>query len=181
MLKLMLAAILVVLVVVAFLVLRGRNAPQNDAPVMMELRDQILRSGPDELGVKPSGNQAYVAVMDIAYPTAVISLVTASTGDASLYFSTGGGVIGGVGHDTVRKAAMDFVQAAGSEVTLLKETTDQSHPPAGNVRFLVRNSSGLRSATAREAELTAGTHPLSSLYVKGQDVITQLRLVTEKQ
>jgi hypothetical protein len=147
----------------------------------MELRAQILRAGPDELGIQPSQNEAYVAVMDIAYPKAVISLVTASTGDASLYFSTGGGVIGGVGHDTVRKAATAFVEAAGAEVTLLKETTDQSQPPVGHVRFLVRSSAGLRSATAREDELTAGTHPLSPLYVKGQDVITQLRLITERQ
>lgn len=179
MLKVLLAAIVIIILVLAFLVMRARTSPRNDAPVMMELRDQLLRSSPAELGVTPRANEPYVAVMDIAYPSAVVSVVTASTGDASIYFSTGGGVIGGIGHETVRTAAIAFVEATGREAKLLANSTEQGHPPAGHVRFLSRAADGLRSATAPEEELTSGTHPLSPLYLRGQEVITQLRLVTE--
>lgn len=163
----------------AIAAVRRRRAAGTGAPVLMELRDRILRLGPSDFGVEPDGQEPFVAVMDITFPDAVASLVTASTGDASLYFSTGGGVIGGVGHEAVRTAAIAFVRAAGRDAALLAPTTDLGHPSPGHVRFLARRADGVHAATATEEELQSGINPLSRMYMAGQEVITQLRLVTE--
>jgi hypothetical protein len=176
--KILLTTIAVGILALGFFVLSARTEPRTDAPVMMQLREQLLRSSPAELGITPRGKKPYVAVMDIAYPNAVVSVVTASSGDASIYFSTGGGIIGGIGHEDVRRAAIAFVKATGRERTLLTPTTESGHPPVGQVRFFTRAVDGLRSATVAENQLRSGTHALSPLYLKGQDVIAQLRLVT---
>lgn len=160
----------------AIAAVRRRRAARAGAPALMELRDRILRLGPSDFGVEPGGHEPFVAVMDIAFPGAVASVVTASTGDASVYFSTGGGVIGGIGHEAVRTAAIAFVRAAGRDAALLAPTTDLGHPSPGHVRFLARRADGVHAATVTEEELRSGMHPLSRLYRTGQEVITQLRL-----
>jgi hypothetical protein len=122
---------------------------------MMELRDQILRSSPEELGITAVGEAPYVAVMELAFPDAVVSVVTASTGDASLYFSTGGGVIGGIGHEPVRQAAIAFVSASANHLASFTPTTTLEHPGKGQVRFFIRTTGGIRSAmwTNRNSDL----------------------------
>src|ERR1700677_1402473 len=77
------------------------------APVYLSLRSSAIGRTPEELGLEPASDPsvAYGVVMDwgMATPgglkTAVATLTSFSSGDASLYLSTGGGVIGGIGHE----------------------------------------------------------------------------------
>jgi len=119
--------------------------------------------------------------MDIGYPQAVVSVVAASTGDASIYFSSGGGVIGGVQHENVRAAAVAFVQGAAKHLEQFVRASEYPCPSVAKVRFYVVTPEGVHSAEADEQELEEGKNSLSSLYIAGQDVITELRLVTERQ
>jgi hypothetical protein len=177
--KLLIVVAIAVVLVVSILALRAKATKNADLPVMMELRDQILNSKPEDLGLTPVGDAPYVAVMEVVFPGAVVSVVTAATGDASLYYSSGGGVIGGIGHEAVRKAAIAFVTATGDHQASFSPTSNLSHPTEGQVRFFVRTAAGIRSATGDETDLRAGRGPLAPLYARGQDVITQLRLMSE--
>jgi hypothetical protein len=118
--------------------------------------------------------------MDIAYPEAAASLVSLADDSASVYFSTGGGVIGGQAHDAVANAAKAFVQAAHRDLAKLKAPPDELLPKPGYVRFFVLTDEGKRFAEAEEQILGEGKHELSPLFYAGQEVITQLRLISQK-
>src|SRR5438874_9737352 len=83
----------------------------DPAEVYRELRSHALGVGPEDDGVElPGGeNQPYGVLMETGYPNGVATLVAFASGDASLYFSTGGGIIGGIGHEAVRVAAQHLV------------------------------------------------------------------------
>lgn len=54
-------------------------------------------------------------------------------------------------------------------------------PQPGRVRFQLLTVGGGRTAEAGEDELGFGRHPLSPLFHAGQDVITEIRLLSEQQ
>ena len=72
-----------------------RRRHEDEPP---NLRGQILHAAPDDLGFFASEEHpVWGAVMDMAFPGGVATLVSLEDGTTSLYTSTGGGVIGGGG------------------------------------------------------------------------------------
>ncbi len=104
-----------------------------------------------------------------------------SDGNASIYLSTGGGFIGGVGHEAVRRAAVNMVRVAGTLASLLSPAETYPLPDRGRTIFYLRTEAGVLTGGATEAELGQRRHALSELFFAGQDVITQFRLVSEKK
>ena len=176
MLLILAAAILSVVVFAARAQRAGRSSPDE---VTRGLRVQALTMAPKDLGMPVIAHKPYVVIMDIGYAEATASVMAATTGDASIYLSSGGGVIGGVGHEPVRKAARVFVEESGKYSTAFRAVSDFPYPRAGNVNFYVRTPEGVSvSQEVAETELANGNHPLSKLFFAGQDVITQLREAT---
>ncbi len=106
---------------------------------------------------------------------AVATLTSFQTGDASLYLSTGGGVIGGVGRATVRDAAIAFVEAATPYLKHMDLSTDFPKPAQGMVRFYVLTTRGIHTAEFTEADLGGNKLEFSPLFYAGQEVLTRLR------
>jgi len=119
--------------------------------------------------------------METGFPEGTATLVSMSDGSASLYCSGGGGVIGGIGHETVRRAATAFVGLAGHHQSNMTATKTFPLPRAGRTIFYVLTDSGVFSAEADENDLGEQRHALSPLFYAGQDVITQLRLTSDKK
>ena len=119
--------------------------------------------------------------MDVGYAKSVVTLVSLIDGSASIYFSSGGGVIGGQGHETVRRAARRFTQFAAVYLPEMSPCTDFPMPDIGEAIFYVLTPGGAFAQAASEQELGAGSHSFSPLFYAGQCVITQLRRVSEKQ
>lgn len=177
------APILIILIVLLLLVVAGsfvrRRAAAiraEDAAVARGLRQQILDLTPDDVGLAVAPDDPFAIVMDLGYPDAVVSIVSVATGDASLYVSTGGGVIGGAGHANVREAALAFVAEAKNHSSRFALAAETPYATAGNVRFYVRTASAVRVAEANELALQEGSDALAPLYAAGQNVITQLRI-----
>jgi hypothetical protein len=100
------------------------------AEVYTALRNRALPFKPQQRGLKvsPGATAPFGILMETGYPRAVVTLTAFATGDASLYFSTGGGgVIGGVGHATVRAAARRFVTASQPFLSRMEKPT--AFPP----------------------------------------------------
>jgi hypothetical protein len=143
------------------------------------LRDIALRTNRERPAKSDGGPVPFGILMETGHPKAVVTLAAFDSGDASLYFSNGGGVLGGIGHETVRTAAVSFVESSRALLPSMSKTQETPLPPVGVVRFYVLTGDGIFTAEAPENELGNGGSCLSPLFYAGCDVITQLRLVTE--
>ena len=139
------------------------------------------------LSLDPAGLQitdghwfgASVVLMEIARDGGRVSLVALADGTVSLYSSAGGGTTGAGEHLAVREAAERFLQAAADAAQSMTATSDFPLPQAGQVRFHVRTPAGDMTAGVPEALLRARRHQLGPLYVAGQDVMTEIRMVED--
>ncbi|QUD88691.1 hypothetical protein [Phenylobacterium montanum] len=141
------------------------------------LRAQALNVRPADLGVKPSGGKAavYGVVMDMGVPQGTATLVGFVSGDASLYLSTGGAMIGGGGHATVRTSAQDWVQVVQAHLAAFSPTTSFPTPTDEYVRFYVLTSDGVLTATVKIDAVDSGGLELSPVWYAGQRLLTDLR------
>lgn len=146
----------------------------------LDLRGRILHADPATLGFwGSSGREVWGAVMDMAFPGGVATLVSLEDGTTSLYTSTGGGVIGGGAHPPVVEATQAFLDAVAVYAPQFSATDNDDLPEPGHIRFHALVFDGRRGADAEESELQSRTHELWPLYYSGHQVITALRVATE--
>ena len=74
--------------------------------------------------------------MDTRYPEAVMTLVALADGTTSLYFSNGGGMIGGGQHSRVAAATKRLVEIASRSLDLLSAASDFPLPPPGVMQLI---------------------------------------------
>jgi hypothetical protein len=160
--------------------------PRRKAPEPVEvytgLRGQFLKIKPGEFDLEKPGpdSKAYGVLMEMGYESGLASIISLNSGEASLYTGTGGGVIGGGGHESVNRAARAFVVAAGKHLPRMAVSQESPYADIGRVRFYVLTADGVYAAEAGHDEMVDTKHPLHALYRAGHEVITQLRLTTEK-
>jgi hypothetical protein len=117
--------------------------------------------------------------MEMGMGTTVASVVSLADGTTSLYTSTGGGVIGGGAHQQVVEATQRFLDAIEQSIELTTPTDVLPLPQPNEVRFNILTYQGPRTASAQRPDLDQPQHPLRPLFMLGQGVITQLRLLEE--
>jgi hypothetical protein len=141
------------------------------------LRDMALHLTAEKLGLHPAESETVVLgiVMDMGLPQGTATLVSFATGDTSLYLSSGGGIIGGRGHEAVRLASEKWLSLAREKIGLLNPSTDFDLPPVGDVQFFVLTNHGVLTAMIKEADATSGTSPLAPLWLAGQYAFTAMR------
>lgn len=156
---------------------------KGGAAAMRELRLRWLSETPDRLGIEKTEEfpEVYGVLMD--WPVGggqTATVVSLSTGDASLYTTATFGVIGGIGHESVRKASLAFVKEAQRRVGISAPTTDHSYPDSQHIRFYFLTHKGVRSVTLPISSVEEKDSPAESLFGYGQMVLTELRLTTQK-
>jgi hypothetical protein len=158
--------------------------PTDTSPggVYTGLRRKALSIRRNQVGIGPSTSTATVwgGLMEIGRPRTTASLFVLVDGTASLYLSSGGGVIGGQAHDTVRAAGARFLETANALAQHLKLTTTYPLPAVEQTLFYLLTDDGILTAGDPDDDLGNGRHPLSSLFHAGHGVLTQLRLVSTK-
>jgi len=149
------------------------------------LREMLLRSKPSDFGLAPTTDLPHVwaAMMEMQFRDATASLVVVKGGATSLYFSTGGGVIGGETHESVREANRKFLAAIERffDAKAFVPQTSALATMKDAVTFNVLVYEGLVAARDTEERMKTRKSPLWPLYFLGQDVITQLRVTAEKK
>jgi hypothetical protein len=116
-------------------------------------------------------------VMEFARPNAVVSLVAVADGTASLYFSNGGGVLGG-NSKSVRIAALDFVELAAHAYGVMEQANSYPFPSYDSVRFYIITSGCVLTAEVAEGSLVQNESILSRLFWKGNELISMIRKTT---
>ena len=145
------------------------------------LRNMVLSTKPDSIGVKlKDANEVWGVVMETGYPEAVASLVALADGTVSLYFSNGGGIIGLGPHAGPHRAAQSFLAASQQFSKQVQPTKSYPLPKPSYTRFYLLTGNGLLTAEAKEDDLGNNRHPLSPLFYKGQELISEVSAVDQK-
>ena len=135
----------------------------------------LREKDPAVVGAAP--DEPMAILMETSYEgSATVTLVSVADGSASLYFSTGGGIIGGGAHPPVAAAAQAWLEHAVGYAPQMSPTTQFPLPAAGRTRFYLIFAGRVLTAEAAEDDLGYERHALSPLFHLGQVVIEQIRL-----
>jgi hypothetical protein len=160
-------------------------ARADDPPevVYMNFREQALETSPGRFVASGAvaGDQPFGALMELGIPNSVVTLVCFADGDASLYYKTGGGMRGGIGHENVRKAAKEFVSLARLALPKMIRSNAQPLPDPDRVRFYLLTPQGIFTTETDRESLSETEGALSDLFYAGQEVVTQMRQVQEQR
>jgi len=179
------------LLLIAFLILGYSTAmPQtndppkkNPAELMRDMRLKQLTMPPNEFSQRPTPEfpRVCAVIMDWPLKPATITVVARTTGDASIYTDGTFGVFGGIGHESVRKAATNCVRVAERHFEAAIRTTDYPYAKAGRVRFYLVGYDEVRVIDGDLEAVRTGKDKCSDLYEAAQGVVAELRLITQQQ
>lgn len=175
--------ILIMFAITLFVLIRRNQGKRKIKPggnTYSDLRNQAFRMTPRLLQLDNSYEQyqVYGMIMEIGVKGGTATLAAYIDGNASIYFSTGGGVIGGYAHENVREKAAAFVKSTPQFISSMAHVDEYLPPREGNVTFNALTREGIFSVTAKEKELQEKAASIWPLYYLEQDVITQLRQIS---
>ncbi len=155
--------------------LKSLVGPSGYDAVYVELRQKALAQTAANLKID---HKWFGIVMDWPIAVAMSTLVAFRNGEASLYWSTGGGIIGGGQHESVQKA-----------VEVLFRVLDEGHIEAAHdagafgdrkqVKFMFLTEGGLYACSATVNDLMKEEHPMNYLWLASQQVIGEIRKIDE--
>jgi len=123
------------------------------------------------------GNPCAV-VMDWAVTPGVVTVVAVSDGSASIYYSSGGGSIGGgYARPAIRDAALHAVSIASKFLDSMQFIDNFPLPESGGVIFYIVTERGVFMAKASVRLLSTNRVPLSELGNSMQTIITEYRML----
>jgi hypothetical protein len=142
----------------------------------------LLSAKPADFGLTPTPElpRVWAAMMEWQVSNALVSLVAVAEGSTSLYFGTGGGILGGGEHESVRRENRKLLMFIEKSLEMFVSIDSPLEALKGSVAFAVLTYGGFRGARDREERITQQKSPLWPVYYLGQGVITALRLATER-
>jgi hypothetical protein len=140
----------------------------------------VLTTKPESVGLKPAADEIWGVLMETGYPEAVVSLLALADGTVSIYFSNGGGIIGLGTHPGPERAGKEFIALAQTFSSYGLSTQKFPLPKVSSTRFYFLSGSDIKTVEAKEDDLGKGRHPLSPLFYKGHELISEIRAVDEK-
>jgi hypothetical protein len=156
---------------------KEESAGADPADVYLGLRRQVMNLTAASLGASaPPAVPVVALLMDNGMSNAVATLVGVADGTTSLYYSSGGGVIGAGARHDVAAATHRWLQIGLQFLGQLSPIEEPPLPAEGMVQLVAVTPDGLLGAAAPAAELGERTHPLSPLFYAAHGVITQIRL-----
>jgi hypothetical protein len=149
------------------------------------LRHQALTLDPASIGLHPSPQvpQVFVGLMEMGMEGGVASLVVIADGTTSMYWSTGGGIIGAGFHEPVKGPSKAFLAALERHANEMADD-DPAHqlPENGMIHLRARTFAGrCLVAAARSQDFVEKRHPLWEAFYVGNAVITAMRQLPSVQ
>jgi hypothetical protein len=89
-------------------------------------------------------------------------------------------VIGGGAHEPVVAASRQLLLQLEANLDLFEATDELATPGTDVTRFLVLTYDGVLAGSGPTAQLASGQDPLSPVFEAGNELVTQLRLATER-
>jgi len=107
----------------------------------------------------------------------IATLSSYATGDASMYLSSGGGMIGGGQHEKVSTAAKAFVDKAETYLANTSKTEATPLPDKDCVRFYLLTNKGRFSVQEHLQKFDNNSSAWLPLFEEGNKVIAELRVL----
>lgn len=160
-----------------------REAPSDPKELFASLRNTMLQGSRSQFSLRATlaPTEPWGVVMDWGVQKGTATVVAMSDGSASVYFSSGGGYIGGHGQESIRKAAQNAVEVARSVEPSPSPITSYPLPEQHGVLFYLLTDAGVFKLSTSEHELNSTSHPLRKLGDAMQGVITQYRLWDQRR
>jgi hypothetical protein len=114
----------------------------------------------------------YGLLFEAASPAGVVSLATTAQGDASVYQSTGGGAIGGIGNPEAREAAKAIVSLGAQLIDRASLGRDTAPPEAGQISVALLTDAGVKSFRVDASTRFLATDPLVELIRQAGALVT---------
>jgi hypothetical protein len=149
---------------------------------MAELRSRALGVKPGDIGLAAEvySERPWGVLMETGLKDgAAYSLIVLADGTVSLYFSSGGGVIGAGQHDQVRSAGEAMLRTATRLQSHAQPTSDTPLPSPGYVNFYLLTAKGTLKYSAPEGQFGDGHDLMSELFYAGHKVIASVRQVEQ--
>ncbi|MBK7307813.1 MAG: hypothetical protein IPI88_12815 [Chitinophagaceae bacterium] len=142
-----------------------------------------LNVTPEQLQLSFPVDQTKVfgVVMDWDLGDGTMTLSTYQTGDASIYLSSGGGVIGGGQHANVSKASKEFISMAQNYLDKSSKVATTTLPDKDCFKFYFLTNKGKYVVQENIDNIENKTSKLLILFENANNVITELRLTTENK
>ena len=158
------------------------NISEQQENPFNDLRQMALSATPEQLGLPTyDENKVFGIVMDWDLGDGIATVAAYETGDASMYLSSGGGVIGGGQHDNVRQAVFPYVQLGQEFLSESKRTESTPLPGKDCVRFYLLTNKGTYYAQEKMKNIENESSDWLRLFEEANKVLTELRLTTEEK
>lgn len=146
------------------------------------LRNMAFTATPEQLGLSLPTDKTivYGIIMDWEMGGATATTVSYQTGDASLYLSSGGGVIGGGQHQNVNSAAKQFVTLAQTFLDKTAKTETTPLPATDEVKFYLLTNKGIFVGQETMKNFENNSSSWLKLFEEGNNVLTELRKTSKK-
>jgi hypothetical protein len=147
------------------------------------LRSLALNMSADTLGITLPSDKivVYGVVMDWNMGKAIATLTAFQTGDASLYLSSGGGILGGGPRPSVNSVARQLVAAASEYIDKARKTETTPLPGSNEIRFYLLTNKGTYEVREEMKNFENKTSPWLGLFNEANNVLTALRLTMKQQ
>jgi hypothetical protein len=151
---------------------------QSPAAMMRKMRLGWLTRPPTDEDRRAGSEVVTSVVMDWPLGDQIVSILSGSNGDASVYTTGTFGIIGGIGHEQVRKAAIAFVACTQHYLPLMTAASDFPYPDSQTLRIYAVTPAGVQTISFQMRETEVKDSNARMLYAYGQQVLTELRLIT---
>jgi len=144
------------------------------------LRNMAFTVSPDTLGLNLSKDktEVYGVIMDWEMGGAVATTIAYMTGDASMYTSTGGGVIGGGQHQNVNSAAKQLIKVAQTYLDKAVKTETTPLPETNNVKFYLLTNKGIYVGQEVMSNFENNSSKWLGLFEESNIVLTELSKIS---
>ena len=142
-----------------------------------QLRSMALTVEPRSIGISPTGDAPHVfgVVMDLGMERGNATLVAFADGAVSLYYSSGGGMIGAGEHETIRSAAHRLLAVANTDIASFSADVPDALPPERSTQLTLLTFDGPLRATAPSDDFGYDRVPGGLVFRAAHDVIAQMR------
>lgn len=155
----------------------------KNAEIFQAIRNKLLSLDPQtvDISATPEHPRVWGVLMEFIVAGSVVTLAGLVDGTSSLYFSSGGGILGSGNHPKVGTAARELVGKAESALESFRIVREYPFPDEGLIRFYALTFNGILMAECLDKDVKDPLLGFSGLYEAAQDLITQVKLVHEQK